>query len=48
MVREQCQTAIVPEIPPDYGEDKQQHLYMTGGTSINLNEKPLNPSPNPL
>lgn len=26
IVGQQCQTSIVPEIPPDNGEDNQQYL----------------------
>lgn len=36
MVSQQRQTSIVPEIPPDDREDKQQHLEVTEGITFIL------------
>lgn len=36
MVSQQRQTSIVPDVPPNNGEDKQQHLEVTAWHIINL------------
>lgn len=36
MVSQQRQTSVVPDVPPDNGEDKQQHLEVTEWHIINL------------